>query len=124
MKFVKFIGRDGKSADYPDYGKAVPPYPKSNYITAVRLDEHRYHWGEGDMWPVTWGADDSRSGVPQPHAQLVAHPVVVAGRVRGVADQIIVSVPRDWSRCRNPLGGGLGSQAMRRGRIDNTGNWS
>jgi hypothetical protein len=59
MKFVKFIGRDGRSAEYPDYGKAVPPYPKSNYITAVRFDKHRYHWGEGDMWPVTWGADDN-----------------------------------------------------------------
>jgi len=47
MNIVRFVGRDG-SQRTSDYGKACP-YPRRQYITAVRFDKHRYHWGEGDM---------------------------------------------------------------------------
>ncbi len=59
MEYVMFVSGSGARADYIDYGKAVPPYPRSTYITDVVFDRHRYHTGEGDMWPLTWGADDN-----------------------------------------------------------------
>lgn len=48
--------------NYTRYGKAVPPQRKSTYITDVNLDIHRYHQATGDMWPLTWGADDNIYG--------------------------------------------------------------
>lgn len=30
---------------------------KSNYIKNVIFDKYRLHKGDGDMWPLTWGAD-------------------------------------------------------------------
>ena len=35
-----------------------PPYPDSQYITSVKADPVRIHKGDGDMWPLTWAADD------------------------------------------------------------------
>ena len=37
----------------------TPPYPTSQYITAVIPDPVRIHKGDGDMWPLTWAADDN-----------------------------------------------------------------
>ncbi len=34
-----------------------PNYPKSSFITGVVFTKHRYHKGDGDMWPITWAAD-------------------------------------------------------------------
>ncbi len=34
-----------------------PKYEKSGYITSVTMGKHRLHKGDGDMWPLTWGAD-------------------------------------------------------------------
>jgi hypothetical protein len=48
--------------DYPRYGKAIPPQERSSFITGVSLDWRRYHQGSGDMWPITWGADDNLYG--------------------------------------------------------------
>jgi hypothetical protein len=48
--------------DYTIFGKAIPPYPRSTLITGVKPDKYRYHQGSGDMWPITWGADDNLYG--------------------------------------------------------------
>jgi len=48
--------------DRSKLGKAISPYPKSNYIVEVHMDKYRYHQGVGDMWPITWGADDNLYG--------------------------------------------------------------
>jgi len=39
--------------------KAVPPQPWSAYIVGVEMDKRRYHQASGDMWPITWAADDN-----------------------------------------------------------------
>ena len=36
---------------------STPPYPPSDYITGAKFDQRRYHQGNGDMWPLTWGLD-------------------------------------------------------------------
>lgn len=41
---------------------SVPSYPKSSLITKVILGKHRYHKGDGDMWPLTWAADGNLYG--------------------------------------------------------------
>jgi len=51
-----------REMEYPKYGKAIPPQPKSTFITRVKFDLRRYHQGSGDMWPLTWGADDNIYG--------------------------------------------------------------
>jgi hypothetical protein len=44
-------------------GKAPSPaYPKSELIAGVEFDRFRPHKGDGDMWPVTWAADDNLYG--------------------------------------------------------------
>ncbi len=48
--------------DYPKFGKAVPPQEKSSFIIGVEFDIRRYHQASGDMWPITWGADDNLYG--------------------------------------------------------------
>jgi len=58
MEYVEYIGYHGDCVRYNNFGKAIPPYPRSTYITGIVFDKFRYHVGEGDMWPVTWGADD------------------------------------------------------------------
>lgn len=50
---------NGKKADYYIYPKAIPPYEPSELIEEVLFDRYRYHSGEGDMWPLTWGKDDN-----------------------------------------------------------------
>lgn len=35
----------------------TPPFPASDYITGAKMDVRRYHQGNGDMWPITWGLD-------------------------------------------------------------------
>jgi len=39
-----------------------PPYSDSDFITSVTWDRFRYHRGDGDMWPLTWAADDNLYG--------------------------------------------------------------
>ena len=58
MQIKKCIGLNGGRRDYMIFEKAVPPYPLSDYIEEVVLDKFRYHSGEGDMWPLTWGEDN------------------------------------------------------------------
>jgi hypothetical protein len=58
MKLVKAVGLDGKRWDYYEYPPAIPPQETSDYIVEVKLDRFRYHSGDGDMWPLTWGSDD------------------------------------------------------------------
>jgi hypothetical protein len=48
--------------DYIRYGKAIPPQSRSTYIVDAKFDKHRYHQAVGDMWPLTWGADDNIYG--------------------------------------------------------------
>jgi hypothetical protein len=36
----------------------APGYPKSKLIKSVRFGKYRPHKGDGDMWPITWAADD------------------------------------------------------------------
>lgn len=57
-ELVPILGLSGERRDYIAYPKAIPPYPASEYIAGVKFDRFRYHCGEGDMWPLTWGADD------------------------------------------------------------------
>ncbi len=57
QQLIKAVGLDGRARDYIAYPKAVPPYPRSERIVGVKADRFRYHCGEGDMWPLTWGAD-------------------------------------------------------------------
>jgi len=40
----------------------VPSYLKSSLIARVTLGKYRYHKGDGDMWPLTWAADDNLYG--------------------------------------------------------------
>jgi hypothetical protein len=42
--------------------KAIPPQPKSTLIVDVVWENHRYHKGNGDMWPITWAADGDLYG--------------------------------------------------------------
>ncbi len=56
---IIFNSPTGNKVEYPDYGKAVPQYPKSTYIVDVKFDKHRYHHAEGDTWPLTWSNDDN-----------------------------------------------------------------
>lgn len=58
MEWIRKKGFKGECRDYYKYPKAIPPHEPSDYIKQVRLDRFRYHCGEGDMWPQTWGADD------------------------------------------------------------------
>ena len=37
----------------------VPQYPKSTLIKEIKMDRFRLHKGDGDMWPLTWAADNS-----------------------------------------------------------------
>ncbi len=39
-----------------------PGYRKSALITKVTPARYRYHKGDGDMWPITWAADDNLHG--------------------------------------------------------------
>ena len=39
-----------------------PNYPKSKIIKNVEFDIHKRHFGTGDMWPLTWAADDKYYG--------------------------------------------------------------
>lgn len=39
--------------------EAIPAYPHSALIRGVELGKWRYHHGVGDMWPITWAADDN-----------------------------------------------------------------
>ena len=32
--------------------------PRSRYIAHAKFSKHRQHYGSGDMWPMTWAADD------------------------------------------------------------------
>jgi hypothetical protein len=41
---------------------STPPYTISDYIRVVSVDIHRYHQGNGDMWPITWGLDGNLYG--------------------------------------------------------------
>jgi len=59
MKIIEWTAKNGKRVDYYDYGKAIPPYPKSEYIIDAQFEKYRYHQGVGDMWPLTWGMDDN-----------------------------------------------------------------
>jgi len=34
-----------------------PNYPQSKLIKSVAFGKHRFHKGDGDMWPITWAAD-------------------------------------------------------------------
>ena len=58
MNIRKIEGIEGDRRDYYLYPKAIPPYEQSEYIKEVVMDRFRYHSGEGDMWPLTWAADD------------------------------------------------------------------
>lgn len=40
----------------------MPDYPRSTLITSVTFDRYRFHKGDGDMWPLTWAADDHMYG--------------------------------------------------------------
>lgn len=62
MKTKQMPGIYGGTVEYYDFGKAEPPYPRSDYIVDIRWDKRRYHLAEGDMWPITWGADDNLYG--------------------------------------------------------------
>ena len=46
----------------PRVSKAVPPQERSDYITECTFDIRRYHQGNGDMWPLTWGLDGNMYG--------------------------------------------------------------
>lgn len=59
MKIKECRGIGGDRRDYILYGKAQPPFESSDLIEDVLLDRFRYHCGEGDMWPLTWGEDDN-----------------------------------------------------------------
>ena len=48
--------------EYTKFKKAVPPYEKSKYIIDAKMEKYRYHLGDGDMWPLTWGEDDNLYG--------------------------------------------------------------
>jgi hypothetical protein len=39
-----------------------PDYPRSALIEGVTPSKFRYHKGNGDMWPITWAADDNLYG--------------------------------------------------------------
>ena len=39
-----------------------PEYPASRLIVDVKADKYRCHKGDGDMWPLTWAADDNIYG--------------------------------------------------------------
>src|SRR5699024_1028886 len=57
MERIECRELDGTRRDYIDYGPAIPPQERSDYIVEVKFDRYRYHCGEGDMWPQTWGKD-------------------------------------------------------------------
>ena len=40
----------------------TPPFPLSKFIISATPDPIRIHKGDGDMWPVTWGADGNLYG--------------------------------------------------------------
>jgi len=46
-----------KERSYKISKAATPPFEKSDLIAGVSFDYHRYHQGNGDMWPLTWGLD-------------------------------------------------------------------
>ena len=59
----------------------TPPYPDSQYITSVSADPIRIHKGDGDMWPLTWAADDNiyagagdNMGSPMNFWKVTGHP--------------------------------------------------
>lgn len=37
----------------------IPEYPPSQLIVDVKMEKYRHHKGDGDMWPLTWAADDN-----------------------------------------------------------------
>lgn len=39
-----------------------PNYPQSTLIKSVILGKHRFHKGDGDMWPITWAKDGNLYG--------------------------------------------------------------
>ncbi|MHC4789811.1 MAG: hypothetical protein ACYS8K_11545, partial [Planctomycetota bacterium] len=40
-------------------GSRTPDFPRSQVIGDVHLARERLHKGDGDMWPLTWAADDN-----------------------------------------------------------------
>ena len=59
MEIIRCTGLEGDCRDYIAYPKAIPPYPASDLIEAVKFDRYRHHCGEGDMWPLTWTEDNT-----------------------------------------------------------------
>ena len=58
-----------------------PDYPKSSFIKKVEFGKMRLHKGDGDMWPMTWAADDhyygaagDNSGSPMNLWRIEDHP--------------------------------------------------
>ena len=48
--------------DYTQIGQAIPPQGVSDFIVKCEFDIRRYHQGNGDMWPITWGLDGNLYG--------------------------------------------------------------
>ena len=46
-----------KERSYKITKATTPPYEKSDFIINAEFDFRRYHQGNGDMWPITWGLD-------------------------------------------------------------------
>lgn len=53
---------EGDNMDRSKLAPAVPTQEISEYIVKCEMDKRRYHQGNGDMWPITWGLDGNLYG--------------------------------------------------------------
>jgi hypothetical protein len=72
--------------------KAQSEHTKSMLIKKVIVDEHRYHQGNGDMWPMTWGLDGNLYGGAGDNRLSPMN----FWRVRGEPDLSHKSYQNDW----------------------------
>jgi hypothetical protein len=56
---LKAAARGNTNRERENVSTPRPDYPSSRFITKVTPSRFRYHKGDGDMWPITWAADDN-----------------------------------------------------------------
>lgn len=87
-------------------GAPRPDYPASSLITKAIPGKHRYHKGDGDMWPITWAADGNLYGAagdnshsPMNFWKIVGEPTTGWGICLFLIDNMPIEVS---SYCRIP----------------------
>lgn len=69
-----------------------PSQQGSDSIVGCVLDKHRYHQGNGDMWPITWGLDGNLYGAAGDNRLSPMN----FWRIRGEPDLRHSSYQNDW----------------------------